>query len=68
MTDGDLFFSRFPITLDVDAPVDSVPQIGTTNALFAPAAFDIILPEILPITGTGGKSKGVVVVIARTTV
>lgn len=65
MAVGDLSFARFPITLDLDAPADTVPQTGTPVGLFLPSLFDIVMPEILPMTGTGGKSKGVVIVFGR---
>lgn len=65
MTVGDLEYVRFPITLDIDAPADSIPQSGVPFSAFPDTDFDIVIPEILPITGTGGNSKGVVIVVAR---
>jgi len=65
MTDGDLSFVRFPITLDLDAPADTVAQVGISTPLFLTTEFDSIQAKILPITGGSGKSKGVVFVIGR---
>lgn len=65
MVAGNLAFTRFPITLDLDAPADVTPQVGVGFTAFPSGTFDIIMPEVLPITGTGGKSKGAVVVFGR---
>jgi len=65
MAVGDLSFARFPINLDIDAPADTVPQVGIAGGLFLAADFDNIVAKILPITGGSGKSKGVVFVIGR---
>ncbi len=65
MAAGDLSFARFPITLDINAALDSAPQVGILNALFPTTSFDVILFEILPMTGIGGKSKTSVVVVGR---
>jgi len=65
MTVGDLDFARFPITLDLDAPADTVAQVGIVTPLFPSADFDSITAKILPITGGSGKSKAVIFVIGR---
>ncbi len=62
---GDFFFARFPITLDLDDPADTVAQVGLTGLTFPVANFDLIMSEIVPMTGTGGKSKTVAVVFGR---
>ena len=64
MAIGDIGIARFPIELDLDAPADTVVQAGV-DALFTFAGFDNITAKILPITGTGGKSKAVVVITGR---
>jgi len=67
VTSGDLDFARFPIELDINAPADTVVQVGIVNTLFPSGTFDLVIAKILPITGTGGKSKGAVFVFARET-
>ncbi len=66
---GDLFFARFPIELDLDAPADTIHQFVPGGfPLFPTTLFDSMAAKILPITGTGGKSKAVVVVVGRSLV
>ncbi len=65
MVNGELFYARFPIELDLDAPDDTVAQVGIVTPLFPSGDFDSIMVKVVPITGTGGKSKGVVVVLGR---
>ena len=62
---NDLGFARFPIELDLDAPADTVAQVGIANPLFPSTVDATMLAKVLPITGTGGKSKAVVLVFSR---
>jgi len=64
MVNGNISYARFPITLDIDAPADTSPQLALTTNFFL-AAFDNMMFEIIPMTGGSGKSKAVVVVLGR---
>jgi len=62
---GDADHARFPIELDIDVIPDTVPQVGLANSLFPDIDYDNLHANIIPITGTGGKSKGVVIISGR---
>ena len=66
MADGDIVYARFPVTLDLDAPADTVAQVGlVTPVLFDNVSFPALDAKVLPITGGNGKSKAVVLVVGR---
>jgi len=64
MPDGEIFYARFPITLDSNGVPDTSPvlQIAT---IFPAANFDSITTKIVPISGGSGKSNAVMIVFAR---
>jgi len=68
MGNGDVDLARFPIEVDLGDLPDTTPQIGLSTPLFPTTEYDIVNATIIPFTGTGGKSKGVVVVSGRRTV
>ena len=66
MADGDVFMGRFPITVDIDGPQDTTPQVGlVTPALFTDTQFPVLDAIILPVTGGNGKTRIVVLVTGR---
>ena len=67
MTDGTVSFARFPVTVNLDDATDTSRQLGLSG-LFPTTEFDNVGVKILPMTGSNGVSKMVVVVCARNTV
>jgi len=66
MVNGEIHYARFPINLDSNGIIESVPtlQIGT---IFPDTDYDIVDTEIVPISGGRGLSNAVMVVVARRT-
>ena len=63
MVNGEIFFARYEVTIDVKAtPVFNAP---IQQPVFPPSDFDIIASRIIPISGGSGKTNAVVVIIAR---
>ena len=66
MADGDVVYARFPVTLDLDALADTVPQVGLVSpVLFTDTQFPVLEAKVLPMTGGSGKSRAVVLVVGR---
>ncbi len=64
MTNGEIAYARFPITLDSNGAID--PSVTLQIAgVFPTATFDIIGTEIVPISGGSGISNAILVVFAR---
>ena len=64
MTNGEIHYLRFPITLDSNAAPDSVPLVSA-DEIFPAIDYDNVVSKIVPISGGSGISNAVMIVIAR---
>ena len=63
MVNGEIFFARYPLTIDTKEGPIQADAINTN--IFRVSEFDIIASEIIPISGGSGKTNAVMLVIAR---
>ena len=64
MAAGDIVFARVPITLDSTA-VEDVAVTTVLAGLFPIANYDLIHTSVTNVTGNGGRSKVVLLVVAQ---
>lgn len=64
MVNGEIFYARYPISLDTRL---SSPQtgVGITTGIFPQADFEIILSQTIPISGGSGTTNAVMLIVAR---
>ena len=63
MTNGDIVYTRYPITIDSSADVDESLTIEYTNDFFPKANYNVIHTEI--VFDEGSKTKATAIIIAQ---
>ena len=66
MTNGEIHYGRFPITLDSNGAGDTAAVLNLSN-FFPDGDYDNVITKIVPISGGSGISNAVMIVFARRT-
>ena len=65
MTNGNIWYARFPIDSDANAPADTVKISPMPTVLFDTLTFDSMSCQVVRIGGNNGVFKNVVLIMAR---